>query len=320
MKSTRTTRHLLAVAVAITAAVTVAAPAVAETTEAAPSYREYVALGDSWTADVVLLGVASQPTAEHVPIDCFQSNRNYPKQVAQALGVAKFRDASCGSATTEHFTEPQSGLPFGGTNAPQFDRLTRTTDLVTVGIGGNDAGLAGAIVSCINLLPSITVLPGLDLPAPLGGSCEKAYTANGSDRMSEQIKAAEPKLVAALKGVHKRAPKADVFLVNYLAGARGPGCWPYIPMLNEDYQWVGAKLRELNAMLARAAQAARARLVDTYQPTIGHDVCQWPTDRYAEAVLPISLNGPAVAVPFHPNSAGANAQAQIVLKAIRGQR
>jgi hypothetical protein len=71
-------------------------------------------------------------------------------------------------------------------------------------------------------------------------------------------------------------------------------------------------------MVARAAARGGAELVDTYTPTLGHDVCKGPFKRYVEAVIPASLNGPAVAVPAHPNSAGANAQARIVLAAIRG--
>ncbi|WP_379616310.1 hypothetical protein [Pseudonocardia sp. GCM10023141] len=59
-------------------------------------------------------------------------------------------------------------------------------------------------------------------------------------------------------------------------------------------------------------------LIDTWTPTVGHDVCQSPFTRYVEGVIPVSLNGPALAVPFHPNSAGADAQAEIALKAIRG--
>ena len=63
------------------------------------------------------------------------------------------RDATCGSATTDDFYAPAGPPPAGGQNPPQFDRLTRTTDLVTVGIGGNDAGIAGAGMDCLNLLP-----------------------------------------------------------------------------------------------------------------------------------------------------------------------
>ena len=34
-----------------------------------PGYHEYVALGDSWTADVVIVGTAGAPTPKYVPID-----------------------------------------------------------------------------------------------------------------------------------------------------------------------------------------------------------------------------------------------------------
>jgi lysophospholipase L1-like esterase len=278
-----------------------------------PGYHEYVALGDSWTADVVIVGTAGAPTPKYVPIDCFQSTFDYPKQVAKALGVAKFYDASCGSATTQNFADPQPGLPLGGTNPPQFSHLTKNTDLVTVGIGGNDVGLASAVLDCLNLTGS-----RLPLPYPLATSCKAKWTAGGVDRMSENIKAAEPKVVDALDAIHDRSPDADVFVVNYLAGIHGSGCYPLIQASNADQVWLARKLRELNAMLVRAADAGDAHLVDTFTPTIGHDVCQLPNVRYVEGFLPVSLNQPAVAVPIHPNSAGADAQAAIVTSAISG--
>lgn len=259
---------------------------------------------------MVIVGTRGLPTAKYVPLGCLQSTENYPKQVAHALGVPKFYDASCGGATTDDFSEPQAA-PLGGTNAPQFSHLSATTDLVTVGIGGNDAGLAAAVMDCLNLTGGM-----LPLPFPLGGSCEEEWTTGGVDQMSRSIKASEPKVVAALKKIRKLSPKADVFLVNYMAGVREPGCYPVQPASNSDQVWLARKLRELNAMLARAATAGGATLVDTYRPTIGHDACQLPNVRYVEGFLPLSLNQPAIAVPFHPNSAGADAQAAIVGSAV----
>jgi len=280
-----------------------------------PGYHEYVALGDSWTADVIIAGTAGTPTARYVPIDCFQSTFDYPKQVAKALDVAQFYDASCGSATTQNFADPQPGLPLGGTNPPQFSHLTPDTDLVTVGIGGNDVDLAGAVLDCLNLTG--TRLP---LPSPLAASCKAKWTAGGVDRMSENIRAAKPKVIDALDAIHERSPKADVFVVNYLAGIRGPGCYPLLQASNADQVWVAQKLRELNTMLAAAADAGDAQLVDTYTPSIGHDACQLPTVRYVEGFLPVSLNQPAIAVPIHPNSAGADSQATSVIAAINDSR
>ena len=139
----RSLRALTATVLAAVAMSVVLAPPAG----AAPrTYNEYVALGDSWTADVVIVGTAGTATAQYVPLDCAQSSFDYPKQVAAKLGVGRFFDASCGSATSEHFESPQTGLPLGGTNPPQFSHLTKNTDLVTVGIGGNDIGLAAAVL------------------------------------------------------------------------------------------------------------------------------------------------------------------------------
>ncbi|WP_433654071.1 hypothetical protein ACQPW1_25725 [Nocardia sp. CA-128927] len=59
---------------------------------AAPGFGEYVALGDSWAADASLV----QATDDFVPLGCAQSQGSYAKQVAAALAVPVFRDATCG--------------------------------------------------------------------------------------------------------------------------------------------------------------------------------------------------------------------------------
>jgi hypothetical protein len=305
---------------AAVAALALAGPAGASG-KPSPPPLEYVALGDSWSADVVLLGSDGPPDATYAPIDCAQSHHNYPKIVAAALGAPTFRDATCGSATTDDFSSPQTGLPLGGTNPPQFDRLSPTTTLVTVGIGGNDAGIASAGLDCLNALPVTSPIPSGTVPLPgtpvtpgqlpLGG-CKAKYTAGGVDQLSRQIAAAEPKVVAAFRRIHQLSPKARILAVNYFAAVPDHGCYPTLPATDEDMAYIHDKFLELNAMLARAASAGGAELVDTYAPTIGHDMCQPPTVRYAEA-LGASVNDPAAGVPAHPNAAGARAQAQVVL-------
>jgi lysophospholipase L1-like esterase len=291
-----------------------------------PPFDEYVALGDSWSADVVFLDGHGLPDTTHVPIDCAQSHVNYPKLVARELGIPVIRDATCGSATTKHFSAPQT-LPFGGTNPPQFDRLTPTTDLVTVGIGGNDAGFAGAALACISLLPIETIpmdlLPLPDLPLPListstlpVGGCKKYFTSGGVDRLAVAIEESEDKLVRAFQEIRRLAPEARILAVNYLAAVPQRGCWPLVPVTNADMAYLYETFQKLNAMVARAAGRGGAELVDTYTPTVGHDLCKGPRVRYAEAFGP-SVNDPALGVPAHPNSAGARAQARAVLDYLR---
>jgi lysophospholipase L1-like esterase len=272
-------------------------------TTSTPTYKEYVALGDSWSADVVIADTDGIPDSTYAPTGCAQSHRNYPKLLAAALKVPVFRDATCGSATTDDFYAPQTGLPTGETNPAQFDRLTGTTDLVTVGVGGNDAGFAGAATDCIN-------------PSPLGAMCKEKYTAGGKDQLAEQIKAAEPKVVRALMEIHKRSPKARILMVNYLAGIPKTGCYPVVPVSDSDMAYLHATFDKLNAMVKRAAAAGGAQLVDTFTPSIGHHVCAPPTERYVEGLGILSVNGPAVAVPAHPNSAGAASQFRTTLAAV----
>lgn len=288
-----------------------------------PRYREYVALGDSWSADVVIANLQGLPDTKHAPIDCAQSQVSYPKQVAKALGVATFRDATCGSATTRHFYAPQTGLPTGGTNPPQFNRLTKNTDLVTVGIGGNDAGFAAAAVSCINLLPTNTgafdavrlpvAIPFFGAGVPVGG-CKQRFVKNGKDALAASIAASEPKLVRALKDIRKRSPKARILMVNYLDAIPAKGCYPIVPVTDLDMAYLHATFGRLNAMVKRAAAKGGAELVDTFADSRGRDVCQAPNVRYVEGLGVLSINDLAVAIPAHPNSAGAASQFRSVMK------
>jgi hypothetical protein len=258
------------------------------------------------------------PDTTHAPIDCGQSHRNYPKLVAKALGVKRFRDASCGSATTDDFANPQTGLPLGGTNPPQFQRLSKRTRLVTVGIGGNDAGISSAGLDCLNLLPLDNPLADNPVGLPFGG-CRAKYTAGGRDLLSERIAASEVKLVRAFRAIRRISPKARILALDYLSVVPDHACYPTVPSTDTDMAYIHAKFRDLNAMVKRAARKGGAEFVNTYTPSLGHDLCTGPTVRYAEVYGP-SVNDPAVGVPAHPNAAGARAQARIVLRYLRTHR
>ena len=103
----------------------------------------YVSLGDSYTSAPLV------PQITGKPILCGRSTNNYPSDVSRAIDPSSFTDVSCG--TTEDMT--QSQVLGGGlqTNPPQFDALSASDTLVTVGIGGNDAGLIGIVEECAKL-------------------------------------------------------------------------------------------------------------------------------------------------------------------------
>lgn len=267
-----------------------AAPAAAADPTAGPDH--YVALGDSYTAGP---GIPNQiPEA----LGCGRSDHNYPHLVAAALGVERFTDVSCGSATTAHMTEEQP-LPDGLSNAPQLDALRSDVDLVTLGIGGNDIGFGEIIANCV----ARSVL------LPVTAPCRAHYTRSG-DELGARIAATAPKVAAVLAGIRQRAPAARVLVVGYpvILPAAGPGCWPLMPIAVGDVAWLRTVEGQLNAMLAEQAAAAGATFVDTYTSSVGHDLCRLPGTKWVEGLVPT-----APASPVHPNALGmANSAAQVL--------
>lgn len=253
----------------------------------------YVALGDSYTAAPLV------PIPAGRPVGCLRSDHNYPSIVAAATGAARAHDVSCTSATTADLTAPQQML--GDANPPQFDALGDRTRLVTIGIGGNDVGLVGAGVRCVEL----------GLFAPRGRACRAAYAKpGGGDRLADQIAATAPRIAAALQGIHDRSPRARVLIVGYPAVTPrdGKGCYPLVPVSDDDIAYLDAMLRRTNAMLAAQAAANDAEFVDTYSDSVGHDVCRPPGSRWFEGILPTSP-----ALVLHPNSLGEASMARSTL-------
>jgi lysophospholipase L1-like esterase len=263
---------------------------------AAPAQEQvssYVALGDSFTAGPLI------PNQLDDPIGCFRSDHNYPHLVAAALGVAEFRDASCAGAGTEDMKSAQNVNP-GPDNPPQLDRLDARTQVVTIGVGGNDIGFTEIVENCATADRS-------------GTPCQDHYVGDGGDEISERITATAPKVDDVLAGIHDRSPDARVFVVNYLSvlPETGSGCWPQVPFADADVPYLRAKEHELNDMLATRAAKHDATLVNAFAASIGHDACQAPGARWIEPVL-----GASGAPPVHPNQLGMECTAVVVTAAI----
>lgn len=282
-------RALTVAAVATLAAVTFAVPANA----AAPTGK-YVALGDSYTSGPLI------PT--QVDLNCTRSNHDYPSLVASSVGSASLTDVSCGGATTSDILNPGSGELGIGVPA-QIAAVTASTALVTVGIGGNDIGFSGIIESCAEA----------SLHNPFGSPCKDQYDSGGVDQLLARINATAPKVTAVLAAVHAAAPGARVLLVGYpdILPTSGIGCWPVVPISWGDVPYLRGTELNLNSMLAAVAAANNAQYVDTYTPTIGHDVCKSSGTRWIEGLIPGTS-----AAPFHPNAAGEQAMAAAVAAAL----
>ena len=253
-------------------------------------YATYVALGDSYTAAPLV------PETD-VSNDCLRSDRNYPSLVAAGLEGTKLVDVSCSAADTDSMlgAQPTSKGPV----PPQFDALSERTDLVTVGLGGNDLDLFGTLVG---------YCPRLRDSDPTGAPCRAKLARGGEDRLLDATREIGSRLRTVIAGIRERAPRARVIVVGYprIVPTRGT-CPDLLPLATGDYRW-GSRI---NAALARAEQHAARRAgvdyLDLYAASVGHDICSddpWINGQVTDA---------ARALAYHPLAAEQRAVADLVL-------
>ncbi|MFF8035652.1 SGNH/GDSL hydrolase family protein [Streptomyces sp. NPDC016626] len=283
----KTTLRLVLTTALFTGALSATAPATAAPTVIEP--LRYVALGDSYAAAPLV------PPADPSGPACLRSLAGYPRVAAEALG-AKLTDVSCSAATVDHLSTSQHP----GTS-PQYDALTPGTDIVSVTLGGNDAGLFGEALKCVNILPE-----------PHGTSCALENTAGGTDKIRARIDAWAPAFGTVLDEIARRAPRAEVFVVGYGNYFRPGGCYPVQPFWDQDADYLQGVINHLSAVLERAAEEHGATFVDTYTLGTGHDTCAAPADRYVEGLVPTRA-----AMPLHPNAPGSRAIGQALATAVR---
>jgi lysophospholipase L1-like esterase len=275
------------------------AVATPEDTTSAPRFTKYVALGDSYTSAPLV------PLPDLLSLGCARSYSNYPKQLAGALGVSRFTDVSCGGADTTNMTQPQSTIL--GTAAPQFDALTPDTDLVTLGIGGNDFGVFGDIIG---------TCPGLRASDPTGAPCREHFTVNGVDTLRERIEQTQTRIAIVVQGIRARSPQATIVLVGYPKIAPEHGTCPSIlPFADGDYSYLYSIEQALNAAVADAAAAGGATYVDTFTPSTGHDACAPDGQAWIQGKDINVLR----ALNYHPRFEGEAGMAALTYKTLTGR-
>ena len=245
----------------------------------------YVALGDSFTSGPFV------PVTD-LADGCFRSNGNYPSLLADRLDAEVFVDVSCAGAQTAHLRRAQHTVT--GARVPaQLLAVTPETTLVTLGIGGNDAGLFARLTQeCVSLRSTDP-----------GGSPCRAQLDRG-EGVRALVSRAGRNVERVLVRVRTRAPQARVVLVGYprLAPATGT-CPRRLPYADGDVAFGHEVQRLLNTALRDAARRAGVEFLDMRDASRGHDLCgEAPyvqgarTDRTA-------------ALAFHPRPRGMRAVA-----------
>lgn len=247
----------------------------------------YVALGDSYSAAP---GVG-QPTG---PDGCFQTDANYAHLLAARYGL-ELTDVTCSSATSENLTKAQA------LNAPpQLDALSADTDVVTLGMGGNDEGLfSGLVTGCGRL-----GFGGGGASRPADQRC--ADTPRFAEpALTRELQRLTQRISADVRLIRERAPKARIVVVGYPQVVPASGGCERLPIDAADLPFAHDLNRRLDAAVRRGARAADALVADVWTATRGHDVCA--ADPWIAGVVP---EGPAV--PLHPYAAYEQAVSDLV--------
>lgn len=225
------------------------------TASAAPS-TDYVALGDSYSSGT---GTGSY----NLSSSCQRSSLAYPALWAAQQGTASFTFAACAGATTSSVRSGQLG------------GLSAATDLVSITVGGNDAGFADTITAC-----------------RLGSETDCFNRLNSA---SAFIQTTLPsRLDATYADIRGRAPNARLVVLGYPRMYRTGFCWFEISDARRTR--INAVADLLATVTGQRAAAAGATFLDARGPWSGHEVCSgsaW-------------LNGTTwpIGDSYHPNRSG----------------
>ncbi len=250
------------------------------------TFERYVALGDSYTAAPLVPNLAAAR-------GCFRSTNNYPAVLGRTITVARVVDRSCIAARTTDLTGAQ--LTETARVRSQFASLTAATDLVTLGIGGNDFDVFTTLITeCVRLRQE----------DPTGSPCRGAMQTDGRDRLLTSLDRTEQRVTAALREIQRRSPRATILVVGYpqLVPATGT-CPPLLPLAVGDYAYARDVSRRLSEALEEAAAATGTTYVDVWEASEGHDICSdepWVNGRFtdfstAAAYHPFAVEQAAVA-------------------------
>lgn len=244
---------------------------------------QYVAMGSSFAA-----GPAISKRADDSPWFCMRSRDNYAHQLARLRGLSLV-DVSCGGATTKHILN--GGLAL---QPPQIKAVTAETELVTITIGGNDIGYLANLMAmgCDGTMPWYV--------RAIGG-CKIRST----EQLEQGLPKVREQLITVMDEIHRRAPKAQIVLVNYQTILPESGTCDRLGLTEEQVTQMRGIAEKLAAVTREAAQARGALLLDAMQLSQGHDVCA--LEPWINAMRPASgLMG----APLHPNLEGMTAIAQ----------
>jgi outer membrane protein assembly factor BamB/lysophospholipase L1-like esterase len=298
-----------------------------------PGTPTYVALGDSYSSGEGVdpftpgtnYGNASAPSR---PFNkCHRSALSYPYTVVRGRALA-LQHHACSGALVSDFVHKNYGRNAG--EGPQLNHLGVHTKLVTVTVGGNDAGFDYVLHRCLTLSSDCSrdrvaqqfVDDGIrDLRNGRGQTCFNPPGAPGLACVPSA-----PSLGKLYRKIAGRAPTARIVVANYpTLFVRTPkhACLvaPTFGMEPDEMVWVNRQVRKVNEAIGDAVNAARrkgvnVRLADAYTAFADRGVCSgraWIRSLKVARRWPIQGDQRS----FHPTEQGQRAYARAFTAALR---
>jgi lysophospholipase L1-like esterase len=261
----------------------------------------YVALGDSYSSGEGVYELDEEPVNDGAD-RCHRATGSYVPLVAKAYtfggGTAFY---ACSGATTRQLLTGQYGQP------PQITRVDSTASLITLSIGGNDAGFTKVLTGCI-------------VKIPWSSACVDQDAA-----VSRRIEELRTSMLQVLRELRVRAPGARVIVLGY------PRPFPENPetsvdnMSAADQRWlngmtrrlndaVGAVVADFDRAIAAFGAPGSAEYVDAYASFTGHEV-----GRPQPFLNGLAMNMEELSVnarSYHPTGDGYRRFAELITKQI----
>lgn len=218
---------------------------------------DYVALGDSYSSGVGTPGTSGE---------CGQGPGGYASLWATDQRPASFQLLACSGATTDDVL--QSQLP----------ALSADTDLVSITIGGNDAGFFPTVMLCAQSTDA---------------ACEQQVTS----ARTGIARVLPGKLDATYQAIRQRAPSAAVVVMGYPRLFDPTSDCPADGMTTFKRQLLNSAADQLARVISDRAQTAGFTFADVRARFDGHSSCT--PNAWINTLSPARISD-----SFHPNMPG----------------
>lgn len=244
-------RSALVAAVAAATAFGLAAPASA-------AAGRYVALGDSYSSGT---GAGSYGSSG----SCKRSANSYPQLWANANAPSSFAFVACSGAVTSDVLNNQ------------MSSVTSSTALVTISIGGNDAGFADVMVAC-------------------NTGSDSSCVSRNNDAQNFARNTLPGRLNNVYTQIRDRAPSARVVVLGYPHIYQlGGSCW--LGLSETKRAAINQSSDVLSSVISGRASAYGFTYIDARSTFAGHEICASGTRWLNSVTWPVDES-------YHPNATG----------------